>query len=122
MRGMTLTTLMIPEEAYVVALVVAGMLIIVGLRRIGFALLAFILLSALLTPFIEPLVAALPVWAVWVLLIVFVLWLVRLMMGRRIWDNMWGAIFANLVTWLVVSLFRWPFRLLGGLFRWLGSR
>jgi hypothetical protein len=118
MNGLTIASLLIPQEAYLLLIVVAGLLIMVGLKRLGVSLIGFVMLSLFIPPFIEPLLAELPDWAVWLMLAFFGLSLLRLLLGRRIWDNMWGTLLGNLLTALVLGLFRIPFRVARALFGW----
>ena len=118
MNGLALASLWIPEEAYLLLMVVAGLLITVGLKRWGVSLIGFVMLSLFIPPFIEPLLAELPDWAVWLMLAFFGLSLLRLLLGRGIWNNMWGTLLGNLLTALVLGLFRIPFRVARALFGW----
>jgi len=117
MSGLAFASLLIPEAAYTLIIVVAGLLIMVGLKRTGFSLIGFVLLASLLPPFLDPLLAELPDWVIWVIIAFVALSLLKLLLGRGIWNNMWGTLLGNLLTALVLGLLRIPFRLVRALFR-----
>lgn len=117
MNGLTtLASIALPEGAYLPLLVFAGILIITGLKRLAFSLMAFVFLSILLPPLITPLLAQLPDWLVWLLLAFLALSLVRFILGPGVWANMVGTLLANLLTALVVGLLRLPVRLVRMIF------
>ncbi len=122
MGGFTLASLLIPEEAYLVIFVASGLLIIIGLKRIAFALMGFVLISILLPPFLEPLLAELPDWVIWAILAFVALALLRAVLGRDVWANMWGTFLGNLLTDLVMGLIRLPVRIIRWLFGWMVPR
>lgn len=111
MRGITLSSLLIPPEAYALLIVAGGFLIMIGFRRTALALFGFVLLSIVLPPFLEPLLAELPDWVIWTMLTGFGLSILRLIMGREIWANMWGTFFGNVLTGLAWFVVRAPVRL-----------
>jgi hypothetical protein len=101
--------LLIPENAYLLALVLAGILIMIGFRKAGVGLVVCILLFAVLGPFIEALIEVLPDWLLILLLLGFVLSMTRLVFGRRV--------AGNVISLLLYDLLRLPLRLLGRLLR-----
>lgn len=100
---------MLPQETWQLLIVIAGLLIIVGCRRFGGRILGGVLLLAFFTPFIDSFLAALPPEAFWLLCIVGSLMIVRLILGRRV--------FENVISFLIYDLIRAPFRFLGWLLR-----
>jgi uncharacterized protein involved in cysteine biosynthesis len=79
-------------------------------------MLGIVFLSILVPPLIEPLLGQLPDWMVWLMLAYLGLMLLRLLVGRGIWNNMIGTPLANLVAALVVGVIRLPFRMVRALF------
>lgn len=122
MGGWTLASLLIPEEAYLLLIVAAGFLIMIGLKRMGLAVIGFVVLSILLPPLLEPLLAELPDWVIWTMLAGFALSMLRLIMGPDIWGNMWGTFFGNVLTGLALGLVRAPVWLARALFGLVGPR
>ena len=111
MRGITVASLLIPPEAYALLIVAAGFLIMIGFRRTALAILGFVVLSMVLPPFLEPLLAELPDWVIWATLAGFVLSILRLVMGPEIWAGMWGTFFGNVLTGLARVIVLTPVRL-----------
>jgi hypothetical protein len=97
----------IPQEAYLPLMVLAGLLMIIGLRQIAAAIFISVIAMAILGPFIDAIVGSLPLWAVLLLLTGAFLSLIRLVLGRRIFDNV--------ASFLIYDLIRMPFRI----FFWL---
>ena len=97
----------IPQEAYLPLMVIAGLMMIIGLRQIAAAIFISVIAMAMLGPFIDALVDSLPLWAVLLLLTGVILSLIRLVLGRRI--------FENVASFLIYDLIRAPFRI----FFWL---
>jgi len=108
---------LLPEETWPLLLVVAGLLVLVGARRLGLGLLGLVVFLALATPFLGALVSEVlaqltPTQQYLVMLaggLFFCLSLVRLLLGR--------AVYAQVMGHLIYDLLRWPFRLLGWLLR-----
>lgn len=111
----TLLTL-IPQEAYLPMLVLAGLLMIIGLRQIALGIFGLILALAFFGPFIDALVDSLPPWLFALLVLGFVLMLFRLVFGRRVADNV--------ISFLLYDLIMAPFRFIRWLLRgfWPGRR
>jgi hypothetical protein len=87
----------VPEEAYVLLVALSGLLIIVGLRKLGFALLGSVLLMALLGPFINDLIDSLPSWAFYTLCAFSALSILRLILGARVADYLISRFLYSLV-------------------------
>lgn len=112
----------LPEETWPLLLVVAGLLVMVGARRLGLGLLSLVVLLALAGPFLEALISMgleslTPSQQYLVFLaggLLFCLMLVRLLLGR--------AVYAQVMGHLIYDLLRLPFRLLGRLLRRGGVR
>jgi len=92
-----------PEEAWLLILIIAGFMMIVGLRKAALKLVFIIILIALLGPFMDSLLDAFPGWMLVLLFVVFVFSIFRLLLG--------GRIFANVVSFLICDLIRAPFRI-----------
>lgn len=98
----------IPQEAYVTLIVLSGLLIMVGLRRMGFALLGSVILIALLGPFIDAMIGELPPWAFYGLCLFCGLSLLRLIFGPRVADYLIARLLYNLLMtpfWFLRWLF-----------------
>lgn len=94
----------IPPEVYLPLLVLAGIMMIVGMRRIATTIIISVLAMAMFGPFIEAAVDSLPSWALIILMIAVSLSLIRVLIGRQI--------FAHVASFLIYDLIRAPFRLL----------
>ena len=95
---------LIPEEAWVLVLVVAGFMMIIGFRRLAWSLVASICVLALISQFVDTFLDALPLWLLAMLMIGFGLSFLQLILGRRIADNV--------LSYLIYDLIRAPFRIL----------
>ena len=95
---------LIPVEALPVILVVAGILMMIGMRRLAGGLILFVLADAFLLPFAEPLMDLLPTWLLVLITVLFVLGifreLVALLIGKGAADTMIGALAADFVKLL----------------------
>ena len=100
---------LVPQEAWVPLFVIGSLLIIIGLRKIGFTIIGTILLLALLGPFFDSIFNSLPAGIVLLMIVVFFFVLFRTVFGRRI--------SGNILTALILGLLKAPFRFLGWLFR-----
>ena len=96
--------MLIPTEAYLPLMVIAGLMMIIGMRKIAMTIITSVLAMAILGPFIDALINSLPYWAVFLLMMAFFLSLFRLLLGGRIFDHVMALI--------VYDLIRAPFRLL----------
>jgi len=99
----------LPQEAWAALIVFGGLLIIIGLRKIGFCIIGTICLLVLFAPFLDSLIDSLPSEIIIVLMVVFLFWLFSAIFGRRVSDNILSA--------LILGLLKAPFRFLGWLFR-----
>ncbi len=109
----TIPSLLVPEELLVHVLVLAGILTILGLKRLASGLILFVISMAFLPvfePFIEAIVAMLPDWALILVLVVVGLALLRvvagLFLGQRASDQMVGTLAADVVRFLLLLPFR----------------
>lgn len=100
---------LVPEQAWVLVLVVAGILMILGFRKMAWTLVGSIILLALLSPYIEALIDVLPLWLIGILIVIIGISFFRLILGRRIADNV--------ISYLVYDLIRAPFRFIFWLLR-----
>lgn len=113
MKPLAIAPLFMPDEALLPMLVIAGILTIMGLKRLAGGLLLFVLVlafSPVFQPFIETLIAALPGWAVVALLVGLGFALLRacvgLIFGKGVSDQMLGTLLADLVRVLILLPFR----------------
>jgi hypothetical protein len=97
----------LPEEFWLPILVIAGLLVILGFRKLGLGIYGAILLMALLTPFMDSLIAQLSQEIFWILMGVFFFSMLRLILGRRVMENV--------LSYLIYDLIRAPFRFLAWL-------
>lgn len=125
MKPLAIAPLFVPDEALLPLLVIAGILTIMGLKRLAGGLVLFVLaiaFSPVFQPFIEALIAVLPGWVVVVILIGLGFALLRacvaLIFGTGVSDQMLGTLLADLVRVLILL----PFRGFRALLRWLFTR
>ena len=97
----------IPPEAYLTLLVVAGIMMVIGMQKIASTIIVSVLAMAMFGPFIEAIIDSLPSWALILVMVAVALSLIRLVMGRRI--------FEHVASRFVYDLIRAPFRII----RWL---
>jgi hypothetical protein len=96
-------------EMWILLLVIAGLLMIIGFRTTGLQLLGGVILLIIFTPFLESLIDILPLWLLIILTFFCLVSLLRLFLGARIADQ--------LIADLLYDLIRFPFRFLGWLLR-----
>jgi hypothetical protein len=112
----TLFWVVLPDEALILLIAAAGLLLILGFRGLAGSLLAMAVLLPMLAPFVEALMSELPLWVAVGILLVIGLAILRafasLFLGRRAADHMVGILAADVVRLLVLGLL-WPFRMLG---------
>lgn len=115
MRWSALWTLL-PDEALPLVIMVAGLMMVIGFRRAGLSLLGLALLTPILAPFVEALIAELPPWVSLIILILVGFSLLRglsvLLIGPRATDHMVGSLAADIVRPVASLLFF--FLLVGG--------
>jgi len=109
-----LLLLLSPREVWPALIALGALLVIFGLRKVGFGIIATICLLAVFTPFLDSLLASLPLWAMVGLTAAFFIMLFRVIFGRRVLDNIISA--------MILGLFKIPFRFLGWFFRIPGRR
>jgi hypothetical protein len=83
-----------------------------GFRKAAFGLVGSIILLALLSPLIDSLVDALPMWILAIIMLFFVTSFFRFIFGRRVADHV--------IAHLLYDVILMPFRFIGWVFR--GSR
>lgn len=122
MSGFSLATLYLPEWALPWVAVFAVAAWIVGARALATAAVVVLLAELVLVPLLEPWIATLPLWALFVLLGVLAFTVeydvIALVSNREIANK----IMANQLSWLGKSLFLGPFRLLGFILRMFWRR
>jgi hypothetical protein len=94
----------IPTEAYLTLMVIAGIMMMIGMRKIASTIIVSVLAMAMFGPFIEAIIDSLPSWALILVMVAVALSLIRVLMGRQI--------FAHVASFLIYDLIRAPFRLL----------
>lgn len=104
--------LLVPQEAWICLIVLAGFLMIFGFRKAALSLVGAVVLMALLSPFIDALVDVLPTWILIIMMILFFMSLLRFILGERVADH--------LIAHLLYDVILIPFRFIGWVFR--GSR
>lgn len=109
--------LFMPDATLPILLVGAGLLLILGLRRLAGAVFGLVLAMAILPPFLTAFLDTLPLWLLALLGIGFVLSMLRaiaaLLIGSNATDHMIGALAADAVK----AFFFAPFRLIRHVFR-----
>lgn len=101
---------LLPREAWAPLLVLAGLLIIIGLRKAGFNIVGAVILLALLGPFFVALIDSLPPELFFLLMVFFAFMVFRMVFGRRVTENV--------LTSLIMGVLKAPFKFLG----WLSRR
>lgn len=106
---------LLPDAALPLLLAVAGLLLILGFRRAALGIVPFVLLTPIIAPVVESVLAELPPWASLLILAVVGLGLLQgvaaLFLGPRAAAHMTGILAAHFV--LACLLF--PFRVV----RWI---
>jgi len=105
---------LIPEEAWIGALIVAAIMMIIGFRRVALKLVGAIIMMGLLSPFIDFFVQQLPSWLLPILFLMFILLMMRRMLGQGIADR--------LIAHLLYDLIRAPFLFIGWFLRGMKPR
>lgn len=100
---------LIPEQAWLPLMVLAGILIILGFRKAGSGIVMTILLLALLGPLAAGLMEALPTPLFFLLILCLPFFLFRMLFGRRVSENV--------LSYFLWSLIKAPFRFLAWLLR-----
>lgn len=102
------------------SLTIAGLMMIIGLRKTATALIIFVLVTAFLPvfdPAVEQLAATLPDWTLILIFVVFVFMalkaLTALLFGERASNQAWANVFVN----AIVAMFLLPFKILWWLVR-----
>ena len=87
---LTALWMIIPEEAYILLLVGAGLALIVGLFTTAkaFSLVGLVCLLALLSPFAESLIELLPAWAIFLIGLWFLFTFIGAILGKRVTENL----------------------------------
>ncbi|MGH8584601.1 MAG: hypothetical protein ACREWG_17915 [Gammaproteobacteria bacterium] len=113
MKPLAIAPLFVPDEALLPLLAIAGVLMILGLKRFAGIVVLFVLtmaLSPMLEPFLGALIAALPGWTLVVFLVGLGFALLRacvgLVFGKGVADQMLGTLLADVVRVLVLLPFR----------------
>lgn len=110
----------LPEEAVILIVMAGGFALMFGAKKLAGTLFTLSALMIFLPPLLEPVLDALPEWALW-LLLGFVMFSViglgfRLLIGRGATEQMVGTLAADVVRSLFLAPFRgirWVFRLFG---------
>jgi hypothetical protein len=100
---------LVPQEAWALFLVIGGILIMIGFRKIGLFIVGAIVLLALFTPFLDSLIDSLPYEISILLMVVFFFWIFRVIFGKYV--------YANIVSALILGLLKAPFKFIGWFFR-----
>ncbi len=99
----------IPREFWVLALMAAGFLMIIGQSRVAWGIVLTIVVMSVATPVMDSLIEQLPGWILCILAVAMILSILRLVLGRDIFSHL-AAIF----IWNMLCA---PFRFLGWLLR-----
>lgn len=126
MKSLTIASMLLPLESLLLPLLVlAGLFLIVGMRKLGLSLITlvlFVAFSPILEGIVEAVLDSLPVWVSWLMLAAFVFILlgigIELLIGRRAVDHVKGELALSVLKWTVLL----PFRLTGMIFRLLFGR
>jgi hypothetical protein len=100
---------LLPQEAWICLLVLAGFFMMFGFRKVAVGLVGTVVLLAIFSPFIDALIESLPMWILVMMMLLFVISLFRFIIGRRVADH----VMAHLLYDVIVM----PFRFIGWLFR-----
>src|SRR5437879_975133 len=112
----------VPSEIYLVLLVVAGLAVIVGAKRLAGAVVLIVLAGTLLPVVLEPLFNQLAAWPLVLLLALLGFGVLRaifaLLLGKRATDHMVGILAADVIKKVLAA----PFPVLRYLMRLLLPR
>lgn len=100
--------LLVPQEAWLCLIVLGGLLMILGFRKAAMSLIGGVILMALLSPFIEPLLDLLPTWILVLLLIFVFMSVLRLFLGERVADHIIARLLYDIIV-LPFRFIRWVF-------------
>ena len=125
MKAISLGAMLLPPEAMAILLILAGLLLVLGMRRIAGILALLAIVGAMmpaLAPILDAALEELPVWVSLLLLAGFVVFVLQALglskFAREALAHATGILLADLIR-LVFSL---PFRAVAFLFRVLTGR
>ena len=101
--------MLVPEVFYPVLIVISGILMIIGFRRLSLVVLGAVLLRAFLNPIIRSILYSMPPWALSLVLLIFALYVIRLIWGKRAAEKT--------VSNALIAIVQAPFKLIGWLIR-----
>ena len=125
MKMMTLGAMFLPDEVFPLLLVLSGLMMIIGLRKLAGGLAAFAIFGAMLPifgPIFDAVFDALPAWVSWLVLGSMVL----AILGAIGLGKLLGIALAHTVGILLADAIRFfwllPFRAIGFVFRLIVGR
>lgn len=108
---------LLPPEMYVLLIAAAGLLLVVGAKKLAGMIVLMVLAGISLPIIAEPLFDALPAWMLFLVIGVMILSLLRqissLAIGRHATDEMVGSLAADCVR----AIIAFPFRLIAAMWR-----
>lgn len=115
---------LLPEEAYVLIPVGLGLLLILRVLSIGRAMgiLGLLLAFALLSPILTGLMNALPLWLLIMLMGIFLYFIVHMLTGAALGKGVRDHFFALILYGIFIQPFRLLGRFVGAIFRTIFRR
>jgi hypothetical protein len=104
---------LLPQEAYLPVMVLAGLLVIIGFRKIGFGIYLSILVLAFTKPILSSFKAMLPPWMQCLLAIGGMFMIIRFVLGRNVMENVLSFLVYDLLKICLLLPCRfvaWTFR------------
>ncbi len=115
----------LPDQAFALVLVLAGVAFMLGFRRFAGGLVVTVLAIALLGPFVESAFSQLPAWISLIVLLLFALAILRSLMAGVLGERATGHVIGELAISVIKGLLRLlllPFRFLWWVVEGLGRR
>jgi hypothetical protein len=101
--------MMVPEIFYPVLIVISGIMMIIGFRRLSLALLGAVLLKAFFGPITRSFLHGMPPWVLALVFLIFALYVISLIWGKRAAEKTVSNVF--------IAIIQVPFKLIGWLIR-----
>ncbi|WP_419656055.1 uncharacterized protein Dvar_51580 [Desulfosarcina variabilis str. Montpellier] len=99
----------IPEEAYILFLLLGAVMVMCGFRKSGLGLIGMVLTLSCLEPVFDVFINLLPDWALLLMLVFFAISLLKLILGKEVFGFLAGSI--------LFALLKAPFQIAGRIVR-----
>ena len=101
----------IPEEAYILMLLLGAVMVMFGFRKSGLGLFGMVLALACLGPVFDVFISLLPDWALLLMLVFLAIGLLKLILGKEMFGFLAGSI--------LFALIKAPFQIVGRMVRFV---